>query len=188
MARVLVPLAEGFEETEAVTTIDVLRRGGLEVVVAALAERAVTGNHGITLTADTTLEAVREEDFDMVVLPGGLPGADHLEADPRIIELVRRHSARGRHIAAICAAPKVLAAAGIMQGRRATSFPGFLDADAVPGLERVEEPVVIDGKVVTSRGPGTAMDFALVLVSLLAGESRAREVEARLERPHPRYA
>ena len=126
MKRVLVPLAEGFEELEAVTIIDILRRAGLEVVVASLAGSPVTGSHGIRLAADTPLAALIEQDFDMIALPGGMPGAEHLKNDPRIAEFVRRLHDRGCPVAAICAAPMVLAAAGVLEGRRATSYPGFL--------------------------------------------------------------
>lgn len=183
MKRVLVPLAPGFEELEAVTIVDLLRRAGVEVVTAALDSSPVTGNHGISIAADTTLAAVLDQDFDMIVLPGGLPGAHHLRDDARLVELLKRMAAAGRTTAAICAAPAVLAAAGLLDGRRATSFPGFLDAATVRGLVLVGDPVVSDGNVVTSRGPGTAMDFALALVERLEGAAARVAVEARLQRP-----
>jgi 4-methyl-5(b-hydroxyethyl)-thiazole monophosphate biosynthesis len=183
MARVLVPLAEGFEETEAVTIIDLLRRADIEVVTAGLEEGAVTGSHGITLVPDTSLELALGQDYDMAVLPGGMPGADHLENDERVIGLLRRLADSERFTAAICAAPKVLAAAGLLDNRRATSFPGFLDPARVPGLRVSEDPVVEDGTVITSRGPGTAMDFALALVARLEGPEKRRSVEERLQRP-----
>jgi 4-methyl-5(b-hydroxyethyl)-thiazole monophosphate biosynthesis len=186
MATVLLPLAEGFEEIEAVTVIDLLRRAGIDVVVAGLAPGPVRGSHDIPLTPDAPLDEALERDYDMVVLPGGMPGADHLEKDGRVRELLRRLADSGRFTAAICAAPKVLAAAGLLEGRRATSFPGFLDAAAIAGLELSEEPVVQDGRVITSRGPGTAMDFALALIENLAGSDARRDVESRLQRPgHP---
>ncbi|MGD8710992.1 MAG: DJ-1/PfpI family protein, partial [Ectothiorhodospiraceae bacterium] len=127
MARVLVPIAEGCEELEAVTIIDLLRRGGAEVVAAALHPGIVRASRGVHLKPDVTLEAVAEEDFDMVVLPGGAAGARALAADDRVAELLRRHSQSGHYIAAICAAPSVLAGAGLLAGKRATSFPGWLD-------------------------------------------------------------
>lgn len=180
MKRVLVPLAEGFEELEAVTVIDILRRAGIDVVVASLAGSPVTGSHGIRLAADTPLAALAEQDFDMIALPGGMPGAERLKKDPRIAEIVRSLHAKGRPVAAICAAPMVLAAAGVLRGRRATSFPGFLkDADEATV---VGDAVVADGGVITSRGPGTALDFALALVEALAGRAVRDDVEARLER------
>ncbi len=180
MKRVLVPLAEGFEELEAVTIIDVLRRAGIEVVVASLDASPVTGSHGIRISADTPLAALMEQDFDMIALPGGMPGADHLKKDARITEIVRRLHEKGRPVAAICAAPMVLDAAGVLDGRRATSFPGFLK-DATRTTV-VGDAVVVDRGVITSRGPGTALDFALALVTELAGPSVRDAIESRLER------
>ncbi len=180
MKRVLVPLAEGFEELEAVTIIDVLRRAGLEVVVASLGSSPVTGSHGIRIAADTPLAALAEQDFDMIALPGGMPGAEHLKKDARISEIIRRLHGSGRPVAAICAAPMVLAAAGVLDGRRATSFPGFL-GDATKTTV-VGDAVVVDRGVITSRGPGTALDFALTLVEELVGPAERRSIESRLER------
>lgn len=183
MARVLVPLAQGCEELEAVTVVDLLRRAGFEVVTAGLDDRPVRGSRGTVLVPDSTLDDALANEYDMVVLPGGLPGADHLRDDPRIIELVARMHADDRYTAAICAAPRVLAKAGLLDNRRATSFPGGIDPGAIPGIDYVEDAVVTDGKVVTSRGPGTAMDFALELIELLAGRAKRDEVEAPLQRP-----
>jgi 4-methyl-5(b-hydroxyethyl)-thiazole monophosphate biosynthesis len=183
MARALVPLAQGCEELEAVTVIDLLRRAGVEVVTAGLDASPVTASRGVRLIPDTSLEQVLGEPFDMVVLPGGQPGADHLRDDPRIGQLLQRTAQRGAFTAAICAAPKVLAHAGLLAGRRATSYPRALSGLELPGTELTEDPVVVDGRVITSRGPGTAMDFALELISLLAGPDRRREVEEGLVRP-----
>jgi 4-methyl-5(b-hydroxyethyl)-thiazole monophosphate biosynthesis len=201
MARVLVPLAEGFEEIEAVTVIDLLRRAGIEVCIARAGPESdssltapsravsgaglVVGSHGIAVRADARLAEVDEADFEMIVLPGGMPGAAHLKNDARIVEMLRRASARGGYVAAICAAPSVLAHAGILDGRAATSFPGFLDAESTPGLQLSMAPVVIDGRIVTSRGPGTAIDFALTLIELLVGGRVRGEIESRLQRPQP---
>jgi 4-methyl-5(b-hydroxyethyl)-thiazole monophosphate biosynthesis len=180
MKRVLVPLAEGFEEIEATTIVDILRRAGIEVVIASLTGHPVTGSHGIRITADTPLAALAEQEFDMIALPGGMPGAEHLKKDSRVAEIIRRLHAKGRPVAAICAAPMVLAAAGVLEGRRATSFPGFLE-DATAATV-VGDAVVVDRGVITSRGPGTAMDFALTLVETLAGRSVRESIESRLER------
>lgn len=182
MKRVLVPLAEGFEEIEAVSVVDLLRRANVEVHTAALAGRRVTGSHGITLEADVGLDAVRAADYDMIVLPGGMPGADRLKKDARIGGLLREFASTGRYAAAICAAPGVLAHAGLLDGREATSFPGFLDEESAPGIRLSDAPVVIDGRVVTSRGPGTAIDFALALIALLEGQAAADAVGGRLQR------
>jgi 4-methyl-5(b-hydroxyethyl)-thiazole monophosphate biosynthesis len=185
MATVLVPLADGFEEIEAVTVVDVLRRGGVEVTVAGLEPGPVHGSHGIQLVPDESLDDVLKRDYDMIVLPGGIPGADNLEADERIAALLSRMAEDGRFTTAICAAPKVLAAAGLLEGRRATSFPGFLEPWREKGVELAADAVVRDGRIITSRSAGTAMDFALELVAALLGEERAMEVEQRLRRAHP---
>ena len=183
MACVLVPLAQGCEELEAVTVIDLLRRAGIEVVTAGLDEQPVRASRGVVLVPDMTLDAAMQKDYDMIVLPGGLPGADNLGNDGRIIRLLVQMSEAGKYTAAICAAPAVLAKAGLLEGKRATSFPGSLKAGSVPGLEYVEQPVVADGKVITSRGPGSAMDFALELIEVLLSKQVRNEVEAGLQRP-----
>ncbi|HEB67826.1 MAG TPA: DJ-1/PfpI family protein, partial [Gammaproteobacteria bacterium] len=152
MASVLVPLAEGCEELEAITIVDLLRRAGIEVVTAGLRDGPVRCSRGTVIVPDTTLDAVMDRDFDMLVLPGGLPGADNLNADPRIRELLKKLADSGHWTGAICAAPKVLASAGLLDGRHATSYPGSLDGSPVKDMVYEEKPVVIDGKVVTSRG------------------------------------
>jgi len=181
MARVLVPVAEGSEELETVTIVDLLRRGGVEVVLAGLAEGPVTASRGVVIVPDCSLDAVKEEDFDMIVLPGGAGGAKRMAADPRIGSLLRRMIDGGKHTAAICAAPAVLAANGLLGGKRVTSFPGALSG--VPNIDYVEDAVVTDGRLVTSRGPGTAMDFALRLITILCGDRKRSEVEEALQRP-----
>lgn len=183
MPKVLVPLARGCEELEAVTVIDLLRRAGIEVVTAGLDPGPVRASRSTVLVPDTTLEDALGSDYDMVVLPGGLPGADHLAADPRIAGVLQRMARENKVTAAICAAPKVLAGAGLLDGKRATGFPGVLEAAARPEITITSEPVVIDGNVVTSRGPGTAMDFALELIRILRGPGERDRVEAQLQRP-----
>lgn len=182
MASVLVPLAQGCEELEAVTIIDLLVRAGVEVVTAGLEEGPVTASRGVVLLPQMTLEQALERDYDMVVLPGGMPGASNLENDLRLRELLRTMAANGKFTAAICAAPRVLASAGVLSGKRATSYPGHLDKMDLPDVEYREEAVVQDGKVITSRGPGTAMDFTLHLVEQLVGREKRNEVEAGLQR------
>lgn len=183
MASVLVPLAEGAEELEAVTVVDLLRRAGIEVVVAGLQSGPVRCSRGTVIAPDMALDEALMRDYDMLVLPGGQPGATHLEADARIIALVQRMAQAQRYTAAICAAPRVLATAGVLDGRRATGFPGTLDPVRHPHVRIEEQPVVADGRVVTSRGPGTAMDFALALIDLLAGREQRERVQAGLQRP-----
>jgi len=183
MTRVLVPLATGFEELEAVTVVDLLRRAGIEVVTAGLTGGPVTASRGTVVVPDTDLDAALAGSYDMVVLPGGLPGADHLNADPRIQAVLRKMAAEEKYTAAICAAPKVFATAGLLAGRRATAFPGVLEKLELTDVALDTAPVVQDGRVITSRGPGTAMDFALTLIELLAGRERRDQVEAALQRP-----
>jgi 4-methyl-5(b-hydroxyethyl)-thiazole monophosphate biosynthesis len=182
MASVLVPLAQGCEELEAITVVDLLRRAGITVVTAGLDAQPVRASRGTVLVPDMELDEALQREYDMVVLPGGLPGADHLDRDERIAGLLQQMAAAGKYTAAICAAPKVLAHAGLLDGRRATSYPGSLEPSAVPGLVYLDQAVVADGKVITSRGPGTAMDFALYLIAILAGTARREEVEAGLQR------
>lgn len=183
MANVLIPLAQGCEELEAVTVIDLLRRAGIEVTTVGLDDQPVKASRGTVLMPDTTLDAVLDQNFDMIVLPGGLPGADHLNNDPRIHTLLMQMTEAGKYTAAICAAPKVLASAGLLNGKHATSFPGALDAINTDNLHYEQTAVVIDGKVITSRGPGTAMDFALTLIELLDSKAKRDEVESALQRP-----
>ncbi len=180
MATVLVPLAQGCEELEAVTIIDLLRRAGISVTVAGLEAGLITASRGVLLMPETTLDAVLDQDFDLVVLPGGLGGAQRLEADRRITALLRRMAEQGRYIAAICAAPRVLASAGLLKDREATSYPGALEGQT--DIRLSSAAVVRDGRFITSRGPGTAMDFALTLIEILCGQAQRDTVEAALQR------
>ena len=181
--RVLVPLAQGCEELEAITIIDLLRRAGIEVITAGLDAENITASRGVKLIPDTDLESALKDDYDMIVLPGGLPGADHLDNDDRLKTALKTMAKNDKYIAAICAAPKVLASAGVLNGKTATSYPGFLDDPELSGITLSDEAVVIDGKVITSRGPGTAMDFALELIEVLSGKETRNTVEAALLRP-----
>ncbi len=182
MANVLIPLAQGCEELEAVTLIDLLRRAGIRVVTAGLDEHPVRGSRGTVLAPDTTLDQALHQAFDMIALPGGQPGANNLNADARIHTLLKKMAAQNQYTAAICAAPLVLANAGLLHGKHATSFPGVLDKMNLPDVTLVTAAVVQDGKVITSRGPGTAMDFALTLIDVLVGRAKRDEVEAGLVR------
>lgn len=181
-AVVLVPLAPGCEELEAVTIIDLLRRAEIEVVTAGLDGDPVRASRGVVLVPDTDLDTALQRDYDMVILPGGAAGADNLSADTRIGELLKKMANSDRFTAAICAAPKVLAGHGLLDGRQATCYPGHIHADNPQHIRLSEQPVVIDGQVITSRGPGTAMDFALTLIETLVGKTRRDEVETALAR------
>lgn len=180
--RVLIPLAEGFEEIEAVTIVDTLRRAGLAVTTAGLRSESVQGAHAIEVRADTTLDRVEAEQFDVVVLPGGMPGTTNLAEDERVLALVKRMHADQKHVTAICAAPTVLAKAGVLSQTPVTCYPGF---EKNLGDARFQEGprVVKSGKILTSRGPGTALEFSLALVEELCGAEEARKLgEAMLAR------
>jgi len=182
MSQVLVPLAQGCEELEAVTITDLLVRAGIEVTTAGLDKQPVTASRGITIIPDTSIDAVLDKTFDLIVLPGGLPGADHLRDDENIQKLLKNHADKGKYIGAICAAPKAIAAAGLLEGRKATAYPGVLEALGNEQINVKDSAIEIDGNIVTSRGPGTAMDFALTLIELLEGPAKRDEVNRQLVR------
>jgi len=170
----IIVFAEGFEEVEALTPADVLRRAGVEVALVGLEGVAVVGAHGLVLQMDRALR--EREEVDAVILPGGLPGAENLSRSKTLLNILRGQLDSGKTVAAICASPGlVLGRNGLLKGKRATCYPGFekhFGADAT----FVEEAVVKDGNLITSRGPGTAFDFALALAKELAGERKAEEV------------
>lgn len=169
----LVILTDNFEEIEAVTPIDILRRAEVAVTVASRTEsRSVTGRSGIALEADCLLDDVGETDYDLVILPGG-PGHVALRNDFRVAAIVKAHAARGKLVSAICAAPTVLKDAGLLSGRRFTAH--FSVAAELPGLVESEE-VVADGNIITSRGAGTSVPFALALVERLCGSEKALKI------------
>lgn len=173
MHTALVILAEGFEELEAIAPIDLLRRAGVKVAVAALAETIhVTGRNGITLHAEAPLSAVGDQLFDLLVIPGG-PGVKLLRADPRVRALVLAHHAASRWLGAICAAPTVFQDAGLLEGKRYTAH--FSVANELPAL-LADERTVTDGHLLTSRGAGTAVDFGLLLVEKLVSPQAAQDV------------
>ena len=173
--RVLVPIADGSEEIESVAIIDVLRRAGAEVTVASVDELQVTASRGVKLVADRLIRDCAGSAYDLIALPGGSRGAEHLRDSPELVAMLKKQQAQNRLYAAICAAPAVvLEHHGLATGRRVTCHPGF--TDRLSNQESVSSRVVVDGNLVTSRGPGTAIEFALKLVELLYGEEKAREV------------
>ena len=175
---VVVFLATGFEEIEAMGIVDTLRRAGIEVVIAGLQTGAIEGGHGVKVVPDRQIEEVNIEDFDAVVLPGGSPGYVNLGNDKRVLDAVRKAFELGKVVAAICAAPSVLAKAGILEGKKATIYPGL--ENALDGAKHINERVVVDGKIITSQGPGTALEFGVKLVEILVGEKSARELKDSL--------
>ncbi len=171
----LVLLADGFEEIEAATPIDVLRRAGVEVTVAGVGKKTPTGAHGIPYTADVELDSVKG-DFDCIVLPGGMPGAKNLGESAKAREMAVKMAGEGRLVASICAAPVfTLGAWGILDGRKATCYPG-MEGMLTDKAKFVTDRVVVDGNVTTSRGPGTAMEFALCVAGQLMGDEVAKKV------------
>lgn len=179
MSKVAVLLAEGFEEIEAVTPIDFLRRAGIEVVVAAIDGETVCGSHGVRLSADQKAEDLNPNELDGIVLPGGMPGAANLASSAVVERLVRAMVDSNKLVAAICAAPaKVLAPMGVLAGKRATCFPG--DEAAFPvEVSFTEARVARDGEVITSRGAGTAAEFAEEIIRYFKGNEAALEVHRR---------
>nr|WP_298135968.1 DJ-1 family glyoxalase III [uncultured Pseudomonas sp.] len=178
--RALISLADGVEDIECVTLIDVLRRAEVEVVVASIeGRRMITCARGTRLTADTMLVDVLAQDFDLIVLPGGMPGAERLAEHEPLAEKVREQAKAGKLFAAICAAPALaLQQYGVLKQRRMTCYPAF--SDRLSGCTFVDQAVVVDGNCITSQGPGTAMEFALTLVEQLQGKGKRREVAEAL--------
>ena len=185
MARVLVPFTQGVEEIECIAVVDILRRSGVEVCLASLDGRPVTGRSAITIQPDAPLADVVNEAWDMVVLPGGLPNAHLLRDDANVRAVVTRLRNERKSVAAICAAPTALAAYGVLEGRRVTSHPGVADEvrTRAPSAVYVDEAVVEDDFLTTSRGAGTAVAFALRLVARLCGEAKADEVRSAIVAP-----
>lgn len=168
---VLVPIADGTEEIEAVTIIDVLRRAEAEVTVASVNKLQVTASRGVKLVADCLMADCCDKSYDLVVLPGGIPGAEHLRDDADLKQILIRQQAAGRLYGAICASPAVvLERHGLLEDRKATCHPGFVEG--LQNQSAVEKYIVVDGNCVTSRGPGTALQFSLKLVELLFGKAK----------------
>ena len=178
VCQVCIVMADGFEEIEAVTIIDVLRRAEIEVTVLGLESNRVMGAHGIALEAEGALKEAPEVEWDLVVLPGGMPNASHLRDSGPLRAFLTAQAARGGRLGAICAAPMVLGAAGLLEGKKATCYPGF--EEHLRGATPQEDRVVQDGLVFTSRGPGTAMDFALALVQELSGAPEADRLRQQM--------
>lgn len=179
---VLIPLAEGFEELEAITLADLLARAGAQVTRAGLNAGPVTASRGTVVLPDCTLETVKEDQFDLIVLPGGLPGADHLMHSALLNTLLERHHSEQKPIGAICAAPKVLVNNGIASLHKITCYPGAVAMLDNKNIEVTTNAIEESGLIYTSRGPGTAMDFALFLIEKLFDAKTRYTVEESLVR------
>ncbi|WP_456407924.1 DJ-1 family glyoxalase III [Caldithrix abyssi] len=178
MSKALVVLAPGFEEIEAITIIDLLRRADIQVTVAGLQPNAITGSHHITVVPDTDIQHVKHETFDMLILPGGQPGTNNLKSDETLLGWIKERFTQGKKLAAICAAPTVFHAAGITKNLKITSYPS--EKKVFTDSQYLEEAVVKDGPVITSRGVGTAIPFALRLIEELKDRQTAQQVAERI--------
>ncbi len=174
--KVLVPLANGFEEIEAISIVDVLRRAGIEVVTAGLPGTIVEGSRKVKVIADRKIDDVRKEDFDAVVLPGGDPGYVNLSKSKKVTDMLMDFNEKNKTIAAICASPSILGKLGILDGKKATIYPGMEKDIPKPR----DGKVVVDGNVITSQGPGTAIDFALEIISKAKGRFFAQDIREQL--------
>jgi 4-methyl-5(b-hydroxyethyl)-thiazole monophosphate biosynthesis len=175
MKKTFIFLATGFEEIEAVATIDVIRRGELDItIVSVTGQLQVTGAHGIPVTADALFEDTDFSSGDLLILPGGMPGASNLNAHPGLKNLLKQYAQAGKKIAAICAAPLVLGGLDLLQGKKATAYPGY--ESTLKGATYQDKPVVKDGNIITGKGPGLVFDFGLAIVEELQGKAKADKV------------
>jgi len=175
MKKALIILAQGFEEIEAVTAIDILRRAGIQVTIAGLHDTKIKAARNTVILADGILDLIKDE-FDALILPGGMPGASNLASSSTVTNFIKAMHGTGKIVAAICAAPAVvLAPAGILKNKSATCFPGMEDQFG-DDVTYKEDAVVVDGNVITSRGPGTALRFALTIVEHLAGKEISEKI------------
>ena len=175
MSKVYIFLADGFEDIEGLTVVDLMRRAGIDIqTVSIKATKEVITSHGISLLIDCIFSETDFSDADMLVLPGGMPGTRYLGEYKPLTDLLTDFYNKGGKVAAICAAPSVFARLGFLKGRKATSYPSFMDK--LTGAVTTEESVAVDGNVTTSRGLGTAIDFALSLIAQLCGEEKAAEI------------
>lgn len=175
MKKLAVFFAQGYEEIEALTVIDICRRGGVETdMVSVTGEKEVTGSHGICVKMDKMFEELDFDNYDMLVLPGGMPGTLNLEAHSGLMAKVDEFCEKGKYIAAICAAPSIFGHRGILRGKRACSYPSF--ESHLEGAEVTSGPVEVAGNVITSRGMGTAIEFGLGILGIFCGEEKAEEM------------
>lgn len=177
---IYVFLANGFEETEAIAPIDILRRAELEVITVGIGEEIITGSHGISVIPDITeVDFVPNENLDMIVLPGGMPGTLGLEKSRTVQDAIDYCIKNDKYIGAICAAPSILGRKGLLEGKKATCFPGF--EDFLLGAEYTGESVVQDGKIITAKGAGVAVEFGLKLAEVAKSTASAAKIKAALQ-------
>lgn len=176
MPKILVPLAEGFEEIEALAVVDILRRAGIDVVIAGTTGTMVVGAHGIRVTADKRLIDLETDSFDGIVLPGGNPGYKNLMRHETLLRIVENFGKNGKIVAAICGAPLILAKLGLLKDKKATAYPGLEKNFDRPRADAV----VVDGNYITSRGPGTAIKFALKIVEMMLGKEKMLKLQAEI--------
>lgn len=176
MSKAAIFFADGLEEIEGLTVVDMFRRAGIAIdIVSITGNKAITGSHQIMIQADQLFEDMDFDDMDMLILPGGMPGTKHLRAHGPLCELLKKAAQDGRYVAAICAAPSVLGELGLLSGHKATCYPGF--EGRLEGAQTTTDAVVVDGNRVTSRGMGTAIEFAAELIALLKDRKTAEDLK-----------
>ena len=178
MAKAAILLAPGYEELEAVTVVDVLRRAGISCLIVGLTKEPVPSAREVKIVPDLSIDELKAEELDLVILPGGIPAVEKLKQDQRVKSLLEKMKEKGKICAAICAAPGALSSFGLLQGRKATIYPTL--KEELKGAQIEEAPVVVDGNIVTSQGPGTALPFAFKLVEILAGMEKAKEIAQQM--------
>ncbi|NLP34701.1 MAG: DJ-1/PfpI family protein [Clostridiales bacterium] len=183
MTKVYIFLADGFEEVEALTVVDLLRRADMDIAMVSLnGTRMVTGSHNITVQADMVFEDNEFKDADLLVLPGGMPGTTTIMNHEGLDKLLKEYHAKGKHLAAICAAPTVLGQKGMLKGKNATCFTGM--EEQLLGANVMDVSVVVDGMITTSKGLGTAIDFSLSLIKSFKGEEEAKKMASEIQYKH----
>jgi len=177
MVKALVLMAQGFEEIELSSIVDILRRGNIQVTIAGLGSGLITGSRGMKIQPDASLDSI-DELFDTIILPGGSPGYINLGNDKRVLDMLNRYYSKGKIVAAICASPSVLAKAGILEKKKATIFDGM--EALLKNAKYVNQTVVEDQNIITSQGPGTSIEFALTILLRLTNEKKVREIKDQL--------
>jgi 4-methyl-5(b-hydroxyethyl)-thiazole monophosphate biosynthesis len=175
MTKALVILADGFEEIEALTIVDILRRSGVITITAGVSTNPITSARNVQLNADKHVNSIDCNDFDMIILPGGMPGAENIDQNKTVERLLQCFNKKEKYIAAICASPFILSNKGLLKDKKATSYPSF--ENQVNAKEYLDESVVVDGKIITSRGPATAAEFSFKLAELLVGQEKVEELK-----------